>query len=226
MQGTVAEGSSMTMTANDVKAAGMPVWMQIEEVCRAAVGVGIGRKAVAGLAAVLRQAGEAGAPEGLAERLADLVLPPRAEAGSEAAWITLMRTSGKVTEEELRAAREILYVMRLRIEVSGGAIRAVDPSRLVVDGGALPGARLAGMPLDPAVERFDRWVEEVRRLDMKQRIVRGRKDNVSLLGLVQRVLVCGDGPNGIDKDIGVRNGRCGEVVRRELKRYAELNFRP
>ena len=200
---------------------GAAFWDQFVAVCTAAAGVGAGRKALAGL---LGAAGAA-VPSEVAERLAPLVQARAATPAADGGWLSLMVRSGKAGECEVRAAQEIAYVLRLRADVCSAAIPALDPGRLVVDGGPNPGARVYGLAMEPAVERYDAWVAKVRALPVKQRVVRGRNEDRSLLGLVQRVLAHGDGPRQLDQTLGVRNGRCGEAVLRELKRYADCHFR-
>lgn len=210
----------MGVSVGSVGDAGAAFWAHFVEVCRAASGVGVGRKALSGM---LVSVGDAMPPE-VAERLVPLVVRPEDEDGTDGPWLALMRGKGKIGDAEVRAAREIAYVLRLRAEVSVAAIPALDTTRVVVDGGPNPGARVYGMRCEPAVERYDAWVGRVKAQAVKQRVVRGRNEALSVLVLVQRVLLGDAGPNALDKTLGVRNGRCGEVVVRELRRYAALHF--
>ncbi len=200
---------------------GAAFWDRFVEVCAAAVGVGAGRKAVAGL---LGSVGDA-VPAEVAARLAPLVRPREEGPAAEGGWLALMVRSRKAGDGEVRAAQEIAYVLRLRSDVCSAAIPAMDPGRLVVDGGPNPGARVYGLALEPTVERYDAWVRKVKALPEKQRVLRGRNKSLSLLVLVQRVLLQGEGMRQLDQELGVRNGRCGEAVLRELKRYADCHFR-
>lgn len=197
------------------------MWERFAEVCVAAAGVGAGRKAVARLYA---EAGDA-LPEGVTSKLAPILAGKPALPGGESGWLAMMVRAGKVDEDELRAAREIVHVLKLRVEACGGAVPAVDPTKLVVDGGPNPGQRIYGVALSPEVGRYDAWVARVKALPDRSRVLHGKKDSISLLKLVQRVLAEGEGPRALDGTLGVRNGRCGEAVLRELKRYADYHFR-
>lgn len=197
------------------------MWERFAEVCVAAAGVGAGRKAVARLYA---EAGDA-LPEGVTSKLAPILAGKPALPGGESGWLAMMVRAGKVDEDELRAAREIVHVLKLRVEACGGAVPAVDPTKLVVDGGPNPGQRIYGVALSPEVGRYDAWVAQVKALPERSKVMHGKKDSMALLVLVQKVLAEGVGPNTLDKTLGVRNSRCGEAVLRELKRYADYHFR-
>lgn len=198
-------------------------WAGLEKVCRMAVGVRAGKAAVAELAISLLEC--PGAPDGLAARVASYVRTELCEAaGQEGGWLATMVRMNKLTELDLRAAREIVHVLKLRAECAAAAVPAIDPSRPAVDGGPPIGARLSGLVQDQSTRRFDAWVKAVIALPEKQRVVRGRNKSMSLTILVRRVVAEGDGPNRIDKELGIRNGRCGELVARELRRYRETNF--
>lgn len=142
-------------------------------------------------------------------------------------WLMLMAERGKVTEAMRRAAADIGHAQMTDPCASTG-VRAMDCSRIVVDGGGplrlnLHPRELGGHsgPLGgEARARWERYARAVRRRPMKEALLRGRRESVWLDVLVVRVLVDGQRPSLLDTLYGVRQDRVRDAVLRELERYA------
>jgi hypothetical protein len=154
-----------------------------------------------------------------------------AAAGGEAAgaaWLALMAKRGRVTPVMVRAAVDIRHGQMT--DASVGGLRSVDPTRLVVDGGAvclnLHPRELGGHAGALGGEARVRWLayeRAVRTLPGRDGLLRGRRGDLWRFLVVVRVLVDGVRPYALDAELGVREGTCAEAVLRELERYAALH---
>lgn len=198
-------------------------WGVVETVCRAAIQGGAQGGSVAKLIEALKVASVEGRaaveiPPGLGDGFGIVV------EGIDSEWLAMMVRQRKVGQDEVRAAREIQRAVQLRFETAA-SVQAVDFTRLRVDGGRAVQVQFHGVEPAPEVVRCSAWVEEVATLDACHRVVKGATGKrLDVVQIVVSVLVDGRGPSLLDADLGVRNGRCGEVVRRELARYARLHF--
>lgn len=141
----------------------------------------------------------------------------------DSAWLGMMVRRKKLGEREVRAAREIQRAILLGREACAN-VPAIDFTKLRVDGGRPAPVERFGAAVMDEVSRYAAWVAAVQALDPMHQTVKGTKGAATIIHLVEDVLVRGRGPRMIDNDLGVRNGRVGEVIARELKRYTALNF--
>lgn len=152
----------------------------------------------------------------------------RDEAAGGSAWLALMVERGRVTAAMLRAAVDIRRGQMT--DASVGGLRSVDPTRLVVDGGAvclnLHPRELAGCAGALGGEARARWLayeRVVRALPGADGVLRGRRGALWRFLAVVKVLVDGVRPYALDAELGVREGACTAAVLRELGRYAALH---
>lgn len=180
-----------------------------------------GTAAVGGLAAALA-AVEGG--EALARRVADLaVLTDDAAGGSR--WLELQRRRGKLSASELWAADDIRRAHAvLTVGAAAGGLRAVDPSRLVVDGGPINmGGALGGAVVVPMeVRRWHEYVRMVVALPVRQRFLQTAAGPLCRSEVVRRVLVEGAAPYRLSVDWRVQTRRVADIVVQELRRYGMI----
>ena len=132
-----------------------------------------------------------------------------------------------VDSDQAWAAADVTRAVA-ELEVSAGGmlsvavgLRAVDPARIKVDGGRGPSTCLGGrVSLSDAVGRWRAYVAEVRTRDLKARVVRGRRQSLFVDVLLRRVICEGTAASLLDRELGVREGRCQQTVLRELSGYA------
>lgn len=140
-------------------------------------------------------------------------------------WVALMYARGRMTTAQLAAAVDIGRGVTDAATASiGCGLRAVDPSRLVVDGGnrtsppvAPRGGKLAA---SPSAARFVQWRAEVL-ASGKPGLLRGRWEVLYLDVAVTRVILGEVEPRALDEQLGLRNGRVSEAVLRSLVVYEE-----
>ncbi|WP_431856616.1 hypothetical protein [Azospirillum sp.] len=198
------------------------VWEAVLGVAAAAAGRKEGREAIAGLA---RHLSEVPGCDELAMRLAMLTKLSTQEFASLKGWVGVMHRGGKLTDTELRAARDIGRGIEQAVVVVADGLRAVDPSRLVVDGGKLPTFSLGGMTRTaPEVARVEAWRAEVRERPAMRAVVRGSHGKMPVDALVLRVLVEGVAPRRLDAELGLKHGRAQQAVLSELRTYARMHF--
>lgn len=192
------------------------------DLCEAAVGRKDLRSKVKALA--LRIGDAAGNGE-LAERLLALIEAPTSLSAGRG-WVSQMFAKGKLNEAGVRAAIDLCRAVVLWGNASGAGLRAVDPSRVVVDGG--PVARhdtpAGGIVMSAEVGRLEAWRRVVADLPVDRRVVRGRERSMARDVMTMRVVVDGIAPRTLDTSLGLRNGRAQEVALVELERYARLNL--
>lgn len=199
------------------------VVVKLEALVRVALAQKGGAAAVGGLAAALA-AVEGG--EDVARRLAALAVPPEEAAGGSR-WLEFQRTRGRLNAGELWAADDIVRAYALMS--SGGAapgLRAVDPSRLVVDGGpANVGGALGGcVGVSEEEGRWRAYVRDRQALPARQRFLQTAAGPVCRTEVVRRVLVDGAAPYRLSADWRVQTRRVADIVVQELRRYHVLNF--
>lgn len=200
-------------------------WAVVEDVCRGACSAGVVPGAISRFVEALKVAARDGVavvevPADLGAALGTVV------EGIDLPWLSRMVAMKYLGPEEVRAARDIQRAVAALRAGGTANIPAMDLTKLRVDGGRPPQAHSHGVGLPDEVARFARWRSEVAQLEPFQTRLRGTNAVLDVVDLVQRVLVDGQGPRAIDTECGLRNGRCGEAVRRELKRYARVNFAP
>jgi hypothetical protein len=165
------------------------------------------------------------------ERRAEQRAKRAAEEGdaSGMAWLALMERRGRLTAAMLRAAVDIRRGQMTDPSASTG-VRAVDPSRLVVDGGAvclnlhpLELGGYSGALGGEARVRWEAYERAVRQRPGQEGLLRGRWGSVWLHVLLVKVVVEGERPNALDERYGVRQDRCRDAVLRELEAYAAFH---
>jgi hypothetical protein len=145
-------------------------------------------------------------------------------------WLALMVKRGLVGAASVRAALEIRRVMTPGGGVgmaSDDGLRAVDPSRLTVDGGHFSfgnlGAGAASATADGSVTRWDAFVAAL--VSGGDGVIKGRGKGYGLRRdiLLVRLLVNGDRPRALDRELGVRDGTCQEAALASLRAYAVMH---
>ncbi len=199
------------------------VVVKLEALVRVALAQKGGVAAVGGLAAALA-AVEGG--EGVSRRLAVLTVPPEEAAGGSR-WLAFQRARGRLSAGELWAADDIVRAHALLS--SGGAalgLRAVDPSRLVVDGGPInAGGALGGCVVTSAEEgRWQAYVRDRQSLPARQRFLQTAAGPICRPDVVRRVLVDGAAPYRLSSDWRVQTRRVADIVVQELRRYRALHY--
>lgn len=145
-------------------------------------------------------------------------------------WLALMVRRGLVGAASVRAALEIRRVMTPGGGVglaSDDGLRAVDPSRLSVDGGKFSYGNLGAGAAVVADGAADRWAAFCAAVVSGQfgGMLKGRGQGFGLRRdvLLVRVLVSGDRPRTLDAELGLRAGACQEAVIAALRGYATLH---
>ena len=146
-------------------------------------------------------------------------------------WLALMARRGLVGAPSVRAAMEIRRVMTPGGGVgmaSDDGLRAVDPSRLSVDGGKFSiGNHAAGAAAAGADGSAARWAKFSAAVVAGQfgGMLKGRGQGFGLRRdvLLVRVLVAGDRPRALDRELGVRDGTCQEAALASLRAYAVMH---
>jgi len=198
------------------------VWDAVLGVAEAACGRKQGREAVAGLA---RKLSEVPGCDELAMRLAALAKPGTQVLADLRGWVGTMWRAGKLTEAEHRAALEIGRGVELAAGAASDGLRAVNPARLVVDGGPLPQPRLGGVGRSsPELARVAAWRADIAARPALRRVVKGSKGSMAVDELVLKVLVEGVAPFKLASQLGLRSERPQQVVLSELRAYARMHF--
>ena len=137
-----------------------------------------------------------------------------------------VQAAGEISAGQARAATDIGRAVALRGGECAPGLRAVDPRRLVVDGGAARTDFALGGVATAADEvlRLDAWSRAVRGLGLKQALLRGTEGSLYRDLAVIKVVVEGVAPFALDRQLGLRNGRTKEAVLVELARYAKMHF--
>lgn len=192
---------------------GVVPWAAMQKVFEAAISTG--RAEVAGAVEALRVAAVGGVAR---VEVPDKLAPVGCYApGVDRPVLGVWQRLGKAGAAEIRAAREIIRVVAMAHEAAPN-IPAIDYTRIRVDGGKLPDARMgAAAPLADDARRYQAWVAAVEALPSRARALGG----MPVVNVVVEVLVGGTTPSRIDERLGVRKGRASETVVRELKRYAK-----
>lgn len=186
-----------------------------------------------GRLAVIRLAGLLAAVDGegaLAERLALLGSPSTRGLAVERGWVGRMVAAKRLTPAQFYAAQEIGRAVAEGVFSAAAGLRAVDTTRVVVDGGKFSMGSPGGVAVKSAERaKYERWVTAIRALPFKRSAVRGKGDGSEAGALfrdqlVVRVVVDGVAPSAIDRQYRLRNGRSAEVVLVELERFAKSNF--
>lgn len=146
-------------------------------------------------------------------------------------WLALMARRGLVGAASVRAALEIRRVMTPGGGVgmaSDDGLRAVDPSRLSVDGGKFSFGNLgAGGASAGADGSAARWAKFCGAVVAGQfgAMLKGRGQSFGLRRdvLLVRVLVNGDRPRALDAELGLRAGACQEAAIAALRGYATMH---
>jgi len=189
------------------------------EVCGVAASSSKGRRAVLALERALRKAGF----DALArDHVAPLVKAEvRRVARDGGVWLDRMRADGRIGDAEMRAGVDIRHALAL-VGLSGAVVGAVDPSKVVVDGGAVdcPARPSGGRSIEPCVLRYDAWRRDVLAREERRRSVSGSKGAIPVVALITSVLVEGVGTSAIEATIGAKRGRVERAVLAELRAYA------
>lgn len=140
-------------------------------------------------------------------------------------WVAMMYARGRMDVAQLAAAVDIGRGLAMAMPTASG-LRAVDPSRLVVDGGnrtspplAPSGGTVSWELAEGPAWRLERWCASVRAAG-KAGWLRGRHRALYLDVAVMRVVTGEVEPRGLDVDLGLRNGRVSEAVLKALGGYA------
>ncbi|MCM8738300.1 hypothetical protein M5E06_29670 [Azospirillum sp. A1-3] len=139
-------------------------------------------------------------------------------------WVALMYARGRMDVAQLAAAVDIGRGLATEIGTASG-LRAIDPSRLVVDGGnrtspplAPSGGTVSWVVSAPA-RRVAEWRAAVRAAG-KAGLLRGRHDALYLDVVTVKVLMGEASPDALDRDLGVRKDRTRDAVLSALAGYA------
>lgn len=198
------------------------VWDALFGVAAAAADRKQGREAIAGLA---RQLSEVPGCELLAMRLSALAKPNTQVLAELRGWVGRMWRAGKLTEAEYWAAQDIGRGVEQTAGAAADGLRAIDPSRLVVDGGPLAVPSLGGACISrPEAGRVAVWRADVRSRPAMRSSVRGRERGVAVDDLVLMVLVEGKAPMALDVEFGLKHGRAQQAVLSELRAYVRMHF--
>lgn len=140
--------------------------------------------------------------------------PPRMDV------IVNLHRYGSLTDAELAAALELRGVAAL---ASGGGVRAVDPSKPVVDGGTAcwQGGAPAGAEVlidAAAAEKLALWLAEIQ----SGVPVVGKRGKLTALRLVWRVVVDNAPVSEIDRELGCRRGMSVTTLQGALAVYAKI----
>lgn len=137
-------------------------------------------------------------------------------------WVAIMYARGRMDGWQLAAAVDIGRGLALEGVVAGSGLRAIDPTKLVVDGGAPtspPLAPVGGLAYAAEVERVTSWRRGLR-ADTAKGTLRGRRGAMFVDLVVTRVITGEAEPRALDAQLGLRNGRVSEEVLRQLRGYA------
>lgn len=138
-------------------------------------------------------------------------------------WVALMYARGRMDARQLAAAVDIGRALALEGLASASGLRALDPTKLVVDGGGPVGAPLApvgGSTWAAEVDRLGRWRRDLRGRGERQSTLRGRRAAMFIDLVVTRVITGEATPAALDAKLGLREGRTRDAVLRHLADYA------
>ncbi|MCG5239539.1 hypothetical protein MCW82_07125 [Azospirillum doebereinerae] len=139
-------------------------------------------------------------------------------------WVAIQYARGRLDAAQLAAAVDIGRGLIVDGSVACG-LRAVDPSRLVVDGGnrtsppLAPSGGLVSLTASPAARRLAEWRRSVRE-DRTAGVLRGRAKSLWLDLVVVRVVMGEVSPAALDVELGLRKERTRDAVLRALADYA------
>ncbi|XKH35075.1 hypothetical protein ACIU1J_01875 [Azospirillum doebereinerae] len=140
-------------------------------------------------------------------------------------WVAIQYARGRLDAAQLAAAVDIGRGLVVVDMPCASGLRAVDPSRLVVDGGnrtsppLAPSGGVVSLTASPSARRVTQWRAAVR-ASGKPGLIRGRRDTLYLDVVVVRVLTGDEAPDALDKRLGVREGRTRDAVLNALAAYA------
>ncbi|MDR6771803.1 hypothetical protein [Azospirillum sp. BE72] len=139
-------------------------------------------------------------------------------------WVALMYARGRMDVAQLAAAVDIGRGLATEIGTASG-LRAIDPSRLVVDGGNRTSPPLApsGGTVSWAVSAPARRVAEWRaavRASGKAGLLRGRHETLYLDVVTVKVVTGEVEPRELDRVLGLRKDRTRDAVLKVLAGYA------
>lgn len=159
----------------------------------------------------------------LRERFRDRA--PAAEWDGMPARVDVLRSLvniGAIGEAEHRAGLEIRQAAVMAERAAHG-VRAIDPARPVVDGGAgwsMPECWGAGASSSPLVGRVLAWARYVAGQGVE---LAGRRGRATALELVHRVAVANVPLREVDRALGSRKGEAGRIVKAALTLYASMH---
>lgn len=139
-------------------------------------------------------------------------------------WVALMYARGRMDAAQLAAAVDIGRGLLVDVVVASG-LRAVDPARLVVDGGNrtsppdFPSGGCAAAGGSPSSRRVADWRRSLR-ADGKSGLLRGRKGSLWLDVAVVQVVLGDEAPTKLDVRLGLRKDRVRDAVLTALAGYA------
>jgi hypothetical protein len=139
-------------------------------------------------------------------------------------WVALMYARGRMDAAQLAAAVDIGRGMMVDAVAACG-LRAVDPARLVVDGGNrtsppdFPSGGYVAFDRSPSSRRVVDWRRSLR-ADGTAGLLRGRHGSLWLDVAVVRVVMGDDAPTKLDARLGLRKDRVRDAVLTALAGYA------
>lgn len=139
-------------------------------------------------------------------------------------WVALMYARGRMDVAQLAAAVDIGRGLAMEIQTASG-LRAVDPSRLVVDGGnrtsppLAPSGGTVGWSLSEPTRRVVEWRAAVR-ASGKAGLLRGRHGALYLDVVTIKVLTGEASAKALDGELGLRTYRTRDAVLSALAGYA------
>lgn len=163
---------------------------------------------------------EKGAVNVLAGSRGDMALPG---ALYGTGWLALMFRRGKLTAGQVLAGLDIIRAMDSCGTSAACGLRAINPAKLVVDGGRgwngiRPDGGYAGAS-DSQI-RYQDWVREIRARPLARAVLRGRQSSLYVDVVVVKVLG-GVSPLKLDGDLGIRESRTDKLIKNELEAYAD-----
>ncbi len=138
-------------------------------------------------------------------------------------WVALMYARGRMDAGQVAAAVDIGRGLMVDAVVASG-LRAVDPARLVVDGGNrttppdFPAGGWSRAGGSPSSRRVAEWRASCRRAD-RGGLLRGRRGSLWVDVAVVQVLMGDVSPSALDERLGLRKERVRDAVLVALSGY-------
>lgn len=142
-------------------------------------------------------------------------------------WVALQYLRGAMDVRQLLAAADIVRALASRGCAASPQLRALDYAKLRVDGGPAARARTpAGLRLrcEGPAERWAAYRRHIADREPPRGVIKGRHETMDLGDVIEGVLTGLWSPRGLDRTLGVRDGRVSEAVLRELAWYADINI--